>query len=154
MAEWLKAAVLKTVECQSSVGSNPTPSAICKSGEMAELAEGARLLSECGMKIPPRVRIPLSPPISNEQPGTSNQERATSNSLSLALHSTLRHVKILLNIETGGARLVRLGPVLAAFNIRLKWHLEVPDSFHDLFYKAFYCVKFIRRHLKNKFIVY
>ena len=27
MAEWLKAAVLKTVECQSSVGSNPTPSA-------------------------------------------------------------------------------------------------------------------------------
>ncbi len=28
MAEWLKAAVLKTVECKSSVGSNPTPSAI------------------------------------------------------------------------------------------------------------------------------
>jgi hypothetical protein len=28
MAEWLKAAVLKTVECNSSVGSNPTPSAI------------------------------------------------------------------------------------------------------------------------------
>ena len=27
MAEWFKAAVLKTVECQSSVGSNPTPSA-------------------------------------------------------------------------------------------------------------------------------
>ena len=27
MAEWLKAAVLKTVECNSSVGSNPTPSA-------------------------------------------------------------------------------------------------------------------------------
>ena len=33
MAEWLKAAVLKTVECQSSVGSNPTSSA---KGEMAE----------------------------------------------------------------------------------------------------------------------
>ena len=31
-------------------------------GEMAELAEGARLLSECGVKAPPRVRIPLSPP--------------------------------------------------------------------------------------------
>ncbi len=31
---------------------------------MAELAEGARLLSECGVKTPPRVRIPLSPPIS------------------------------------------------------------------------------------------
>ena len=45
MAEWLKAAVLKTVECQSSVGSNPTPSAILF-GEMAEPAEGARLLSE------------------------------------------------------------------------------------------------------------
>ncbi len=27
MAEWFKAAVLKTVECNSSVGSNPTPSA-------------------------------------------------------------------------------------------------------------------------------
>ena len=31
-------------------------------GEMAESAEGARLLSECGGKLPPRVRIPLSPP--------------------------------------------------------------------------------------------
>ena len=51
MAEWFKAAVLKTVECQSSVGSNPTPSAtrgpLSLSGEMAEPAEGARLLSEC-----------------------------------------------------------------------------------------------------------
>ncbi len=46
MAEWSKAAVLKTVECNSSVGSNPTPSAIYCPGEMAELAEGARLLSE------------------------------------------------------------------------------------------------------------
>jgi hypothetical protein len=67
MSEWLKEAVLKTVEEQSSVGSNPTPSArkvaelflfdseysscvwgIC--GEMAESAEGARLLSECRVK--------------------------------------------------------------------------------------------------------
>ena len=75
MAEWSKAAVLKTVEGNTSVGSNPTPSAnkiapqfyIKKIwefflGEMAELAEGARLLSECGAKVPPRVRIPLSPP--------------------------------------------------------------------------------------------
>ena len=31
-------------------------------GEMAESAEGARLLSECGAKALPRVRIPLSPP--------------------------------------------------------------------------------------------
>ena len=30
---------------------------------MAELAEGARLLSECAVKAAPRVRIPLSPPI-------------------------------------------------------------------------------------------
>ena len=56
MAEWLKAAVLKTVVPRGTVGSNPTPSAkkrICVGhgikacGEMAELAEGARLLSEC-----------------------------------------------------------------------------------------------------------
>ena len=31
-------------------------------GEMTELAEGARLLSECAPKGVPRVRIPLSPP--------------------------------------------------------------------------------------------
>ena len=64
MAEWFKAAVLKTVECQSSVGSNPTPSASqnISSGEMAESAEGARLLSECVAKVAPRVRIPVSPP--------------------------------------------------------------------------------------------
>ena len=59
MAEWFKAAVLKTVGCQSPVGSNPTPSASedhsdrqkcgIGTGEMAELAEGARLLSECGV---------------------------------------------------------------------------------------------------------
>ena len=50
---------------ESSVGSNPTPSAIFfyEAGEMTESAEGARLLSECGDKTPPRVRIPLSPPI-------------------------------------------------------------------------------------------
>gem|GEM_PF-3048054 len=29
---------------------------------MTELADGARLLSECGDNTPPRVRIPLSPP--------------------------------------------------------------------------------------------
>ena len=74
MAEWPKAAVLKTVEGNTSVGSNPTPSAnkiapqfykkILKKffGEMAELAEGARLLSEYGGKLPSRVRIPVSPP--------------------------------------------------------------------------------------------
>gem|GEM_PF-1816023 len=35
---------------------------------MAELAEGARLLSECGGKLPPRVRIPLSPPHAQNNP--------------------------------------------------------------------------------------
>ena len=84
MAEWFKAAVLKTVECNSSVGSNPTPSAMLTIsmatagtphpprspdffGEMAESAEGARLLSECVVKAAPRVRIPLSPP-KNKKP--------------------------------------------------------------------------------------
>ena len=84
MSEWFKEAVLKTVVPKGTVGSNPTPSAKPFSrgswfvqltrltgstdkthylkGEMAELAEGARLLSECGGKLPPRVRIPLSPP--------------------------------------------------------------------------------------------
>ena len=61
MAEWLKAAVLKTVSRRRDVGSNPTPSAFTHftslhagmfaskcyvKGEMAELVEGARLLSE------------------------------------------------------------------------------------------------------------
>ena len=81
MAEWSKAAVLKTVEGNTSVGSNPTPSAnkiasqfyIKKFwgnffGEMAELAEGARLLSEYGAKVPSRVRIPLSPPQIHNEP--------------------------------------------------------------------------------------
>lgn len=45
VAEWLKAAVLKTVGCHSPVGSNPTSSATKLYGEMAESAEGARLLS-------------------------------------------------------------------------------------------------------------
>ena len=66
MAEWFKAAVLKTVERKlrgfesySLRHDNPA-----NPGEMAESAEGARLLSECGGKLPPRVRIPLSPPVS------------------------------------------------------------------------------------------
>ena len=45
VSEWLKEAVLKTVGLHGPVGSNPTSSAI-KYGEMAESAEGARLLSE------------------------------------------------------------------------------------------------------------
>jgi putative FmdB family regulatory protein len=35
-------------------------------GGMAELAEGARLLSECRGKTLPRVRIPLPPPVKRE----------------------------------------------------------------------------------------
>ena len=46
VSEWFKEAVLKTVELHGSVGSNPTSSAIKIYGEMAESAEGARLLSE------------------------------------------------------------------------------------------------------------
>ena len=87
MAEWSKAAVLKTVEVNASVGSNPTPPAnkIARQfykkfsdkpkilGEMAELAEGARLLSECGGKLPPRVRIPVSPPPHKKRRTVSTQ---------------------------------------------------------------------------------
>lgn len=66
VAEWLKAAVLKTVECQSSVGSNPTSSARTSSKRRnGRVAEGARLLSEYGVNAPSRVRIPLSPPQTN-----------------------------------------------------------------------------------------
>ena len=36
MAEWFKAAVLKTVVLRGTVGSNPTPSAIIKCGEVTE----------------------------------------------------------------------------------------------------------------------
>ncbi len=43
------------------------------SGEMAELAEGARLLSECGAKVPPRVRIPVSPPPKPKKPGCNSR---------------------------------------------------------------------------------
>lgn len=48
VAEWLKATVLKTVGVNALVGSNPTSSARIPSrhGEVAESAEGARLLSE------------------------------------------------------------------------------------------------------------
>ena len=41
---------------------------INQNGEMAELAEGARLLSEYGAKVPSRVRIPLSPPQTKNEP--------------------------------------------------------------------------------------
>jgi hypothetical protein len=45
MAEWFKAAVLKTAEPQGSVGSNPTPSASCLWWRGGRVAEGSRLLS-------------------------------------------------------------------------------------------------------------
>ena len=65
MAEWLKAAVLKTVERKFRGFESYFLRHIIYinlAGEMTELAEGARLLSECGGYTPPRVRIPLSPP--------------------------------------------------------------------------------------------
>ena len=61
MAEWFKAAVLKTV-VRKYRGFESYSLRQERSGEMTELADGARLLSECGDKTPPRVRIPLSPP--------------------------------------------------------------------------------------------
>ena len=64
MAEWFKAAVLKTVERKlRGFESYSLRQKSSSTGEMAESAEGARLLSECGGKLPPRVRIPLSPPV-------------------------------------------------------------------------------------------
>ena len=62
MAEWLKAAVLKTVERKFRGFESYFLRHFYSYGEMTELAEGARLLSECGGYTPPRVRIPLSPP--------------------------------------------------------------------------------------------
>ncbi len=52
MAEWLKAAVLKTVErkfrgFESYFLRHFTP-VLIKNGEVTESADGARLLSECG----------------------------------------------------------------------------------------------------------
>ena len=65
MAEWFKAAVLKTAVSQGTVGSNPTPSANnqanMRRGDRG--AEGARLLSECMLKSVPWVRIPPSLPL-------------------------------------------------------------------------------------------
>ncbi len=60
MAEWFKAAVLKTVV--RKYRGFESYSLRHLNGEMTELADGARLLSECGGNTPPRVRIPLSPP--------------------------------------------------------------------------------------------
>ncbi len=47
MAEWLKAAVLKTVDGNVRGFESYSLRQVWKNGEMAESAEGARLLSEC-----------------------------------------------------------------------------------------------------------
>jgi hypothetical protein len=68
MAEWLKAAVLKTVERKFRGFESYFLRHILYitlAGEMTELAEGARLLSECRGYTLPRVRIPVSPPFFN-----------------------------------------------------------------------------------------
>ena len=65
MAEWFKAAVLKTVVRKYrgfesySLRHENTQNA---SRRDDRVADGARLLSECGGYTPPRVQIPLSPP--------------------------------------------------------------------------------------------
>jgi hypothetical protein len=64
MAEWFKAAVLKTVVrkyrgFESYFLRQKTAQG---HGRSDREADGARLLSECGGKTPPRVRIPPSPP--------------------------------------------------------------------------------------------
>ncbi len=63
MAEWFKAAVLKTVVRKYRGFESYSLRHKINRGEMTELADGARLLSECGGYTPPRVRIPLSPPL-------------------------------------------------------------------------------------------
>jgi hypothetical protein len=55
MAEWFKAAVLKTVERKFRGFESYSLRHILNinlAGEMTESAEGARLLSECGVKSP------------------------------------------------------------------------------------------------------
>ncbi len=63
MAEWSKAAVLKTAFAPGERGFESYSLRHPYRGEMTESAEGARLLSECWGKLQPRVRIPLSPPL-------------------------------------------------------------------------------------------
>ena len=72
MAEWLKAAVLKTVERKFRGFESYFLRHIfyiTLAGEVTELADGARLLSECGGYTSPRVRIPVSPPFFFFSPG-------------------------------------------------------------------------------------
>ena len=64
MAEWFKAAVLKTVDrkVRGFESYSLRHGWMIVEGELAESAEGARLLSVCMPKGVPRVRIPHSPP--------------------------------------------------------------------------------------------
>ena len=65
MAEWFKAAVLKTVVRKYRGFESyflRQISVYAETWRGDREADGARLLSECGGKTPPRVRIPPSPP--------------------------------------------------------------------------------------------
>jgi hypothetical protein len=64
MAEWFKAAVLKTVvrKYRGFESYFLRQIGVRKMRRGDREADGARLLSECGGKTPPRVRIPPSPP--------------------------------------------------------------------------------------------
>ncbi len=56
MAEWFKATVLKTVECKSSVGSNPTPSVGTRKRKECEVKaheyQAKKLFAEYGIPVP------------------------------------------------------------------------------------------------------
>ena len=110
MAEWFKAAVLKTVvrkyrgfesySLRHTHRKTPTR-------RDDRVADGARLLSECGGYTPPRVQIPLSPPHINTKagwvtnqpllfsdPGTPGKKRMHQNPLMLATITGVRRKRL------------------------------------------------------------
>ena len=63
VAEWLKAAVLKTVKCKASWVRILPPPPNYNKRRNGRVAEGARLLSEYRCCYLSRVRISISPPL-------------------------------------------------------------------------------------------
>ncbi len=109
MAEWFKAAVLKTV-VRKYRGFESYSLRQKNSGEMTELADGARLLSECGDKTPPRVRIPLSPP-NNKSSGPGKD---------LSFCCLQQKIRFLLSLPARNPRAVNVSPSrLCRFRVSL-----------------------------------